>query len=397
MSRTEPKPFLRDHRSHAKVTNEELFFDLIYAFAITQLSHRLLENLTPLGALQTLVLWFAVWLGWQYTCWVTNWFNPENLRMRLMLFALMLLGLAMSATIPAAFAEAGLAFALCYAAIQVGRTAFVLVNLPRAHALVPNFRRIMGWVGLSAALWIAGGLSEGPYRIAFWIAGVLSEYIAPMIGFALPVLGRSSTTEWTIAGSHLAERNQLFVMIALGESILATGGSFSQSPHLDAPTLIALFVAFAGSVAMWWIYFDTASEHGTHAITRSDDPGRIGAYFHYVHVTLIAGIIVAAVADELVIHHPDHHVDLATALVLVGGPLVYLLGNSLYKKIVYGWVPPSHIAGVVLLVLLFPLAFATDRLMVGGLTTLVLIVVAVWQTLRAPAAPAGSKAHATTR
>jgi len=396
MSRTEPQPFLRDRRGHAKVTNEELFFDLIYAFAITQLSHRLLENLTPLGALQTLVLWFAVWLGWQYTCWVTNWFNPENLRMRLMLFALMLLGLAMSATIPAAFAEAGLAFALCYAAIQVGRTAFVLVNLPRGHALLPNFRRIMGWVGLSAALWIAGGLSEGPYRIAFWVAGVLSEYIAPMIGFALPVLGRSSTTEWTIAGSHLAERNQLFVMIALGESILATGGSFSQSPHLDAPTLIALFVAFAGSVAMWWIYFDTASEHGTHAITRSDDPGRIGAYFHYVHVTLIAGIIVAAVADELVIHHPDHHVDLATALVLVGGPLVYLLGNSLYKKIVYGWVPPSHIAGVVLLVLLFPLAFATDRLMVGGLTTLVLIVVAVWQTLHAPAAPAGSKAHATT-
>ena len=396
MSRTELQPFLRDRRSHAKVTNEELFFDLIYAFAVTQLSHRLLEHLTPLGALQTLVLWFAVWLGWQYTCWVTNWFNPENLRMRLMLFALMLLGLAMSATIPAAFAEAGLAFALCYASIQVGRTAFVLVNLPRGHALLPNFRRIMGWVGLSAALWIAGGLSEGPYRIAFWIAGVLSEYIAPMIGFALPVLGRSSTTEWTIAGSHLAERNQLFVMIALGESILATGGSFSQSPHLDAPTLIALFVAFAGSVAMWWIYFDTASEHGTHAITRSDDPGRIGAYFHYVHVTLIAGIIVAAVADELVIHHPDHHVDLATALVLVGGPLVYLLGNSLYKKIVYGWVPPSHIAGVVLLVLLFPLAFATDRLMVGGLTTLVLIVVAVWQTLRAPAAPAGSKAHATT-
>ena len=395
MSQTDPKPFLRDHRHHAKVTNEELFFDLIYAFAITQLSHRLLEHLTPLGALQTLVLWFAVWLGWQYTCWVTNWFNPENLRMRLMLFALMLLGLAMSATIPAAFAEAGLAFALCYAAIQVSRTVFVLLNLPRGHALVPNFRRILGWVGISAALWIAGGLSEGPYRIAFWVAGVLSEYVAPMLGFALPVLGRSATTEWTIEGSHLAERNQLFVMIALGESILATGGSFGQSPHLDAPTLIALFVAFAGSVAMWWIYFDTASEHGTHAITRSDDPGRVGAYFHYIHVTLIAGIIVAAVADELVIHHPDHHIDLATALVLVGGPLIYLLGNSLHKKIVYGWVPPSHIAGIVLLVLLFPLAFVTDRLMVGGLTTLILIVVAVWQTLRAPSAPAGSKAHAT--
>jgi low temperature requirement protein LtrA len=309
----------------------------------------------------------------------------------------MLLGLVMSSTIPAAFAEAGLAFALCYATIQVGRTLFVLANLPHGHALVPNFRRITGWVCISAALWIAGGFSEGPYRIAFWVAGVLSEYIAPMIGFALPVLGRSATTEWTIDGGHLAERNQLFVMIALGESILATGGSFGQSPRLDAPTLVALLVAFAGSAAMWWIYFDTASEHGTHAIKSLDDPGRIGAYFHYIHVTLIAGIIVAAVADELVIQHPAHHIDLATALVLVCGPLIYLLGNSLYKKIVYGWVPPSHIAGIVLLLPLLPLAMVTERLVVGGLTTLVLIVVAVWQTLRAPSAPVRSKAHVAAR
>src|SRR5258706_15915561 len=106
MSRSAAQPFVRDRRVHARVTNEELYFDLIYAFAVTQLSHRLLEHLTPLGALQTLVLWFAVWLGWQYTCWVTNWFNPANLRVRLMLFVLMLVGLAMSAAIPAAFAEA---------------------------------------------------------------------------------------------------------------------------------------------------------------------------------------------------------------------------------------------------------------------------------------------------
>jgi len=393
MSRSAAQPFLRDRRTHARVTNEELFFDLIYAFAITQLSHRLLEQLTPLGALQTLVLWFAVWLGWQYTCWVTNWFNPENLRMRLMLFALMLLGLAMGATIPAAFAEAGLAFAACYAAIQVGRTLFVLLNLRAAPALRPNFRRIMGWVCISAALWIAGGLSEETTRLALWSAAVASEYLAPMIGFALPVLGRSRTSEWTIEGAHLAERNQLFVLIALGESILATGASFSQSPHLDAPTLIALGVAFAGSVAMWWIYFDTASEHGTHAITSSDDPGRIGAYFHYIHVTLIAGIIVAAVADELVVHHPDGHVDAAAASVLIGGPLLYLIGNAAYKRVVYGWLPPSHIAGCVLLLPLWPLGFATDRLMVGGLTSAVLVLVATWQTLHAPRAPVRSAAR----
>ena len=391
MSSADPKPFKRDRHGHAKVTNEELFFDLIYAFAVTQLSHRLLENLNAIGAAQTLVLWFAVWLGWQYTSWVTNWFNPENPSMRTMLFCVMLLGLLMSAAIPAAFDESGLMFAACYAAIQVGRSAFVLFKLRSDQALRPNFTRIFGWLCISGTLWIAGGLSEGNARLASWIAAVACEYVSPMTGFRLPGLGRSVTADWTIDGGHLAERCQLFVIVALGESILATGAGFTTAEHSGIPTYVALLVAFAGSIAMWWIYFDTGSEHGTHAITHSDDPGRIGAYFHYIHVTLIAGIIVAAVADELVIHHPDHHIDLAAALVLVGGPLIYLLGNAAYKKVVYGWLPPSHIGGVVLLVLLFPLAFVTDRLMVGALTSLVMIVVAVWQSLNAPAAPTGRK------
>ena len=319
------------------------------------------------------MLWFAVWLGWQYTCWVTNWFNPEHPRIRLMLLALMLVGLVLSATIPGAFAEAGLAFGCCLAAIQVGRTLVVLLSLPRGHALLPNFRRIFVWEIAAATLWIAGGLSEGHARDAFWIAGVLCEYVAPMLGFAVPGLGRSSTLEWTIDGGHLAERNQLFVMIALGESILATGASFSQAPHLDLPTTLALVAAFAGSVAMWWVYFDTASRDGTRAIEHAADPGRIGARFHYVHVVLIAGVIVAAVGDELMLQHPAEGVDAAAAWVLLGGPLLYLAGNAAYKRVVYGHLPLSHLVGGGLLVALLPFALHTDRLMTGGLATLILI------------------------
>lgn len=387
MTRTAAPPFFRDRHGQAKVTNEELFFDLVYAFAVTQLSHRLLENLSLVGALQTLVLWFAVWLGWQYTAWVTNWFNPENRGMRCMLFGLMLPGLLMSSAIPDAFGAKGLQFASCYAAIQVGRSAFVLFRLRGDTALRPNFARIFGWLCISGVLWVAGGLSEGHARLAFWIVAVACEYVSPMTGFWLPGIGRSSTSDWTISGAHLAERCQLFVIVALGESILATGAGFSTAEHPGIPTYIALFVAFAGSLAMWWIYFDTASEHGTRAITGSNDPGRIGAYFHYIHVTLIAGIIVAAVADELVIHHPGAAIDPAGACMLIGGPLIYLLGNAAYRRVVYGWFPPSHMIGIVLLAGLFPAGFATDRLTVGALTCVVLIVVAAWQSRFAPDPP----------
>ncbi len=372
---------LRHRDGHeARVSYGELFFDLVYVFAVTQLSHALLHNLTALGAVQTLVLWFAVWLGWQYTCWVTNWFDPDAIPMRIMLFALMLVALIMAAVLPDAFGTGGLIFAVSYAIIQVGRTFFIVLHLRSTHPLAPNFRRMLGWLCISAVLWIAGALNDGNTRLWFWVAAVACEYLAPMMGFRLPGLGRSSTAEWTIEGGHLAERCQLFVIVALGETLLITGATLGGQTHWEIPTLIAMLVAFLGTVAMWWVYFDTSSKDGSEAIVHAPDPGRIGAYFHYVHVILIAGVIVSAVANELVIAHPDGRISTAALAALVGGPALYLMGNGIYKTVVYHRFPLSHLAGLVLLAILIPLAYLTDLLMVGGLTTLILIVVAAWES-----------------
>lgn len=375
-----PHPLLRPHGGpEARVSNTELFFDLVYVFAVTQLSHLLLGDLSLQGALQTLLLWFAVWLGWQYTCWVTNWFDPDTPPLRLLLFALMLAALLMAVAIPDAFGERALLFAVCFVLVQAGRNAVVLALLG-SHALAANWRRILGWSLIAACLWIAGALSAGPARLGLWAAAVACEYFSPMFGFPLPGLGRSKTTDWTIHGGHLAERCQLFVIVALGESILVTGATAGHEAHWNLPLLIAFIVAFAGSLAMWWIYFNTGSRDGAHAIEHSADPGRLGAYFHYVHVIIVAGIIVCAVADDLSIAHPDGHMKPAYAAVLLGGPALYLLGNALFKRAVYGRMPLSHLAGLLGLAVLVPLAFLTDLLMVAGLTTLLLIAVAVWET-----------------
>jgi low temperature requirement protein LtrA len=380
MSAENKRSVLRKRDGHgAKVTNAELFFDLLYAFAVTQLSHHLLGDLTLLGATQTLVLWFAVWLAWQYTCWVTNWFNPDAVPIRAMLLAVMLVGLLMSAALPEAFGELGLVFAVGYVVIQVGRTLYVLLYLGGSHALTANFRRILGWMSIAAVFWIAGGLAHGPARLCLWATAVLCEYVSPMIGFRLPGLGRSTSSDWTIEGGHLAERCHLFVMVALGESILVTGATISDAQHWDAPILVAFLAAFLGSVAMWWMYFDTSSKAGSEAITRSDDPGRIRSYFHYVHVVIIAGIIVSAVGSDLFIAHPDGHIETRYVAVLIGGPATYLLGNAIYKRVVYGRFPLSHLAGLVALAVLTPFAWLTDLLMVGGLTTLIMMIVAGWE------------------
>ncbi|MGP2948794.1 low temperature requirement protein A [Serratia nevei] len=372
----------------ASVSFSELLFDLIYVFAVTQLSHYLLHHLTLTGALETLLLWFAVWLAWQYTAWVTNWFNPDTRQIRLLLFAIMLLGLFAAAALPQAFGERGLIFALFYVAIQVGRSVTVLRLLAPGHPLKRNFHRILGWLCISAVFWIAGGLAESNARLALWAVAVLCEYVSPMFGFRLPVLGRSdSSSEWTIEGHHLAERCQLFVIVALGETILITGATLSEMESWNLPVLIASLVAFLGSLAMWWVYFDTSSKAGSHAISQAENPGQLGAYFHYVHVALVGAIIVCAVANELVIAHPDGRIQNATAAVLLLGPALYLFANALYKRLVYHRFPLSHLVGLLALAVLAPVAYLTDLLMVNGLTTLIMVVVAVWESISRGRAP----------
>jgi low temperature requirement protein LtrA len=367
-------PLLRQRgEGEAKVTNVELCFDLVYAFAVTQLSHFLLHELTPYHALQTLVLWFAVWLGWQYTCWVTNWFDPDTRPIRLLIFAAMPVALIMAAAIPEAFEHRGLAFAGAYVTLQVGRTAFVLSRLGLRHSLSANFLRMLIWLVIAAGFWIAGGFAEPEARLGFWIAAVLIEYLSPMTGFALPILGRSRTSDWTIEGGHLAERCQLFVIVALGETILTTGDRIAEAEVWSAPIMIASAVAFLGAAAAGWVYFGTSSEDGSHVIRHSPDPGRVGAYFHYVHVILIAGIIVMAAANNLIVSQPDGRMTAVLTVTLLGGPALYLIGSGLYKRVVYGCWSPAHIGGLVALGILAAFAQLTDRLLVGGLAILILL------------------------
>src|SRR5919109_3588280 len=133
----------RQAHEHSRVTFVELFFDLVFVFAVTQLSHLLLEHLSILGAVQTALLMMAVWWVWIFTSWVTNWLDPQRTPVRLMLFALMLAGLVLSMSIPEAFESRGIAFAAAYAFMQVGRSLFMLWALARhSQANFRNFQRI---------------------------------------------------------------------------------------------------------------------------------------------------------------------------------------------------------------------------------------------------------------
>ncbi|RQO55894.1 hypothetical protein DBR47_18645 [Paucibacter sp. KBW04] len=368
--------------SGPKVSYAELFFDLVYVFAVTQTSHYLLTHLSLEGALQTLLLWFAVWLGWQYTCWVSNWFDPEMMPVRSLLFAAMLLALPMAAALPYAFEPGGgWVFAGCFVTLQVGRTLWVLFMLGAGHALTPNFQRILGWTLIASAFWLAGAACDDTHgRMALWALAAASEYISPMFGLWLPGLGRSQTSDWTIDGGHLAERCQLFIIVALGESILLTGATFSEAKTWDSWTVAAFACAFVTALAMWWLYFDTSSKEASHAIEHADDPGRLGAYFHYIHVLIVAGIIVAAVGSELLIAHPHAALEGKSLAVMLGSFVFFIAGNALFRRIVLGRWAPSLMFSLLVLPLLAYIGHGWPLIWVAGLLTLLIAGVALFDS-----------------
>lgn len=367
---------------HARVGFVELFFDLVFVFAITQLSHTLLAHLTWTGVLQATLLLGALWWAWINTSWITNWLDPDRAPVRIMLFLLMAAGLVMSTSLPQAFGDKGLIFAVAFAAIQVGRGLFTLWAVREDEALRRNFQRISVWALAGAGLWVAGGLLDGQARLILWLLAVVGEFAAPVCYFWVPGLGRSRTSDWTVAGDHLAERVGLFIIICLGESVLITGATFAGLAW--TPSVIAAFAtAFVGTLAMWWIWFSKAHDAASDLIAGSEDTGRMARRaYTYAPILVVAGIVVTAVGDEMSLSHPDGPVGFAMAAIVIGGPMMFLIGAQVFKLAAFGmWSPPrlsgiAALAGLTLAVPLFtPLGLAMAA-------TAVLVAVGAWETVR---------------
>jgi len=366
----------------ARVTNAELFFDLVFVFAVTQLSHTLLNHFSLLGAVHVTLLFLAVWWVWIYTTWVTNWLDPDQTPVRILLFLLMLGGLVLSMTIPKAFDERGLWFAGAYAAMQVGRTAFWLLVTPGHRTLDrDNAIRILAWLSVSAVFWILGGLAEGEMRLYLWIVALGIEYVAPAVRFWTPGLHLSSVEAWQVEGGHMAERCAGFIIIALGEAIVVNGATFAELTWTHE-NVAAFLSALIGSIAMWWIYFHKGAEAGAEMISKSAESGRVARLaYTYLHMPIVGGIILTAVADEVVLKHPAGHPDLKTIVCAIGGPLLFLVGTILFKYAIRGFLQLSHGVGIIAFAAVGLFGRDLSPLWLSILTTAILIMVAAWESL----------------
>jgi low temperature requirement protein LtrA len=361
------------------ITTVELFFDLVYVFAVTQLSHLILGDLKVAGIGRAAFLLLIVWWAWIYTTWMANWFDPGSPAVRAVLTGVMLASLIMAAALPGAFGAHGVLFAISYVALQVGRNAAAASLLGRGHPLRDVFERLVGWSAVSGVLWLAGAALPGDRRLLLWIPAVVLDLGAPYAGYWLPRRGHGVTTDWDIDGGHFTDRCQGFIIIALGESIVVTGATAADA-GLSSTVVLCLAVAFLQTAALWWLYFGAVAQRSRQVMSASQDPGRLARdAYTYLHAPIVAGIIAIAVGDDLLIAQPGqalHGVGLAMVL---GGPALYLVGESLFRLRVGGVANAERLAVAAIFLLLAPLGAQISALALSAIVTALLSALALWE------------------
>jgi low temperature requirement protein LtrA len=242
------------------------------------------------------------------------------------------------------------------------------------------FERLVVWSAASGVLWVAGAATlDGDQRLMLWIPALALELAAPAAGYWLPGRGRAATTDYDIDGTHFAERCQVFIIIALGESIVVTGATASAA-GLTSTVVLCLVVAFVETAALWWLYFGGTAEQARVSISTADDPGRLARdAYTYFHLPIVAGIIATAVANHLLIASPHEAPGGVAVAMLLGGPALYLLGESLFSWRTTGAANTKRVAVAALLLLLAPFGGQMSILLLSLIVASLLPALAVWE------------------
>jgi len=363
-----------------RATFLELFFDLVFVFAVTQVSHVLLDDLSLVGAAKMLFLLLVVWWAWIYTVWMTNWFDPDEVAVRLVLLTGMLASLLMAIAIPDAFGDRALLFAVGYVGLQFVRNTFIVLATDDSEPLHKPFQRLWAWNSWVGVVWIVGALLPEDARIVVWIAALALDYAGPLAGYWTPGLGRTPITDWELDHRHFGERFQLFIIIALGETIILTGATASDL-ELTLPRALAIVTAFLATAALWWLYFDVVARRSLDDFAAADDKkGLLGRdAYTYLHIPIVAGIIVNAVGDELVIAHPTEQLPANELVVLAAGPILYLLGHVAFRLRMTGTVGTKRLVAAAVIAASAVAGAALPALAVGVTILAILVLLAVWE------------------
>jgi low temperature requirement protein LtrA len=288
----------------------------------------------------------------------------------------------MAIAIPEAFGDRALLFAVGYVGLQFVRNTFIVLATDESEPLRQPFKRLWAWNTWVGVLWIVGAILPEQAQVTVWVVALALDYGGPLAGYWTPGLGRTPMTDWELEHSHFAERFQLFVIIALGESIVVTGAT-AAGLELTLPRDIAIVVAFLVSAALWWLYFDEVARRSLEDFAAADDRrGLLGRdAYTYLHIPIVAGIIGNAVGDELVIAHPTEQLPAAELAVLAAGPILYLLGHVAFRLRMVGTLAVKRLVATALIAAAAVAGSVLPAVAVAAVILAILVLLAALETV----------------
>jgi low temperature requirement protein LtrA len=372
--------------SEQRVTNLELFFDLVFVFAFTQVTHFLADHSTWDGLLRGLFILAALWWTWAAYAWLTNTLDPEEGAVRLAVFASMAAMLVVALAVPHAYDVDGVVFGIAYFVVRGLHLVLFAIAGRNDPDLERAVLRILPSAMLGALLILVAGFLEGPIQLALWAVALAVDYLWFL------VVGMHG---WRVSAEHFVERHGLIVIIALGESVLAIGIGASELT-LDAGTIAAAAVGIGVVCALWWSYFDwvvyvsharLAEATGVERAVLARD------LYSYFHMPMVAGIVLFALGLETALAHANEPLEVIPAVGLCGGLALYLAAHiALRLRTSGGWGHGRPVATVVLLALI-PVATNVPALVALGLVAAVCFALIAYEALRYPYARAWIRSH----
>ncbi|GAA4568782.1 low temperature requirement protein A [Micromonospora coerulea] len=373
---------LRRSGSMQQATFVELFFDLAVVFAFDRVVAGSLPgflNEDPAqrwsNAGRTVLLLIAVMYLWTTTAYLTGRFEPHRPGTQVMLllstFAMMIMGTA----VPGAFAGEGLVFAVVFVTVRVARPAVISLGL-RSHRLRRLYWRVTAWLCLAGVFWVGGGVAVGAAQLVWWAVAAVVDLGSARLGWPAPGLGRHRNTIWQLAGHHLVDRNQQLLMIALGESILAVGISYSTHSH-DLYKTAGLVIAFATTTLLWRVYFQKAGELLPKALDAAGDPAGWGRRVAFAHALMVLGIVTTAIGHEIVQHSHTQVTHPSWRATILGGPALFLVGRARLEHLVFARVSRRRIVGIALVAAAAPLMGRVSPLATATTAAAVLLLIAL--------------------
>ena len=364
-----------------RVTPLELFFDLVFVFAITQVTGLISDDPTWGGLLRGLMLLGALWWAWASYAWLTNTLNPEEGAVRLVVFASIAAMLIVSLAVPNAFGADGLTFGVAYLIVRLLHLVLYAIAGKGDRDLLGAVLRIVPTAVISPVLLVIAGFLDETARLALWGAALAIDYLGVLLGHM---------RGWRVSPEHFVERHGLVIIIALGESIVALGVGAAGLP-LDAGLIAAALLGIAVAACLWWSYFDWVTFVSQARLAEATGVERASLardLYSYLHLPMVAGIVLFALGLKTTLADVDAALPTIPALGLCGGVALYLLAHVASRLRIGGGLGHGRPVATVLLFAMIPLAMEVPALAALAMVAAICIALIAYEALRYPNARA---------